>query len=94
VAILGYPDETHSGYRVRIGLGSVAPTALRVPGAEEVLAVMPPGEDAFSQAAEKAMELASPISDVRGSASYQKAMVRALTLRGLRDVWRQMEEGV
>ena len=77
----------------RIGLGSVAPTPLRVEEAEEILAVAPPGEDAFVLAAERAMGVASPITDVRGSASYQKAMVRALTLRGLRDVWKQMKEG-
>jgi carbon-monoxide dehydrogenase medium subunit len=93
VAVLAFPDGTRSGYKARIGLGSVAPTAVRVPAAEEALAAMPPGEDAFALAAERAMELASPISDVRGSASYQKAMVCALTLRCLRDVWTQMKEG-
>ncbi len=93
VAILGYPDGTRSGYKHRLGLGSVAPTPLRVEEAEDILAVAPPGEDAFVLAAERAMGVASPISDVRGGASYQKAMVRALTLRGLRDVWKQMKEG-
>lgn len=93
VAILGYPDGTPSGYEHRIGLGSVGPTPLRAVEAEDTLAANPPGEDAFVLAAEKAMGAASPISDVRGSASYQKAMVRALTLRGLRDVWSKMKEG-
>jgi carbon-monoxide dehydrogenase medium subunit len=93
VAILGFPDGTPSGSRVRIGLGSVAPTPLRAGDAEEILATMPPGEDTFSLAAERAMEFASPVSDVRGGASYQKAMVRRLTVRGLRDVWAQMKEG-
>jgi carbon-monoxide dehydrogenase medium subunit len=93
VAILGFPDGTPSGYKARIGLGSVAPTPLRAGEAEEILAAMPPGADVFILAAERAMELASPISDVRGGASYQKAMVRTLTLRGLRGVWTQMKEG-
>lgn len=93
VAILGFPDGTRSGCQHRIGLGSVAPTPLRVKEAEEILAAMPQGEDAFVLAAEKAMEAASPISDVRGGAAYQKAMVRVLALRGLRDVWAQMKEG-
>ncbi len=52
------------------------------------------GEYSFSLAADKAMVTASPITDVRGSSGYQKAMVRALTLRGLRDVWAQLQEGV
>jgi CO/xanthine dehydrogenase FAD-binding subunit len=96
VAILGYADGTASGaptgsrYRFRIGLGSVAPTPIRAQEAELFLATNPPGEETFGQAAEKAMAVASPISDVRGTAEYQRAMVGTLTLRGLRDVWRQL----
>ncbi len=92
VAVLGFPDETaSSGYRFRIGLASVAPTPLRPLAAESVLAQNPPGEETFVQAAEKAMDAASPISDVRASAQYRQAMVRNLTLRGLRDVWEQLQ---
>jgi len=91
VAVLGFPDETASGYRFRIGLSSVAPVPLRAPEAEEVLAASPPGEETFALAAQKAMEAATPIDDVRASAAYRKAMVRNLTLRGLREVWAQMK---
>jgi len=91
VAVLGFPDETASGYRFRIGLSSVAPVPLRAPEAEEVLAASPPGEETFALAAQKAMEAAAPIDDVRASAAYRKAMVRNLTLRGLREVWAQMK---
>ena len=87
VAVFGFPDGTASGYRFRIGLASVAPVPLRAREAEEVLAKNPPGEETFALAAEKAMEAASPIDDVRASAAYRKAMVRNLTLRALRDVW-------
>ncbi|MFQ5814679.1 MAG: FAD binding domain-containing protein [Anaerolineae bacterium] len=90
VAVFGFPDGTTSGYRFRIGLASVAPVPLRALEAEEVLATSPPGEDTFALAAEKAMEAASPIDDVRASAAYRRAMVRTLTLRGLREVWAQM----
>ena len=93
VAVFGFPDGTTSGYRFRIGLASVAPVPLRAREAEEVLAASPPGEETFALAAQKAMEAASPIDDVRASAAYRKAMVRALTLRGLREVWAQMKEG-
>lgn len=92
VAILGLPNGSNSGYCFRIGLGSVAPTPIRVPGAEAYLAANPPGEEAFARAAEKAMAAASPITDVRGTAEYQRAMVHTLTLRGLRDVWAQLCE--
>jgi carbon-monoxide dehydrogenase medium subunit len=100
VAVCGFPNgrasdygsSTDSGWRFRIGLGSVAPTVVRATEAEEFLAANPPGEETFAQAAEKAMAAASPITDVRGGADYQKAMVRTLTLRGLRDVWAQLKE--
>ena len=91
VAVLGFPDAAApSGYRFRIGLASVAPVPLRATGAEEVLAANPPGEETFSVAAQKAMAAVSPIDDVRASAAYRKAMVRALTLRGLREVWKRL----
>jgi CO/xanthine dehydrogenase FAD-binding subunit len=88
VAVLGYANGV--GHQFRIGLGSVAPTPIRAVEAEALLAANPPGEETFAQAAELAMSAARPISDVRGTADYQKAMVRTLTLRGLRDVWRQL----
>jgi CO/xanthine dehydrogenase FAD-binding subunit len=90
VAVLGFQDGTSSGYCFRIGLGSVAPTPIRAPKAEKILATDPPGEEAFALAAEEAMQASSPITDVRGTAEYQKAMVRILTLRGLREVWQQL----
>lgn len=93
VAIVGYPAATASGVRFRISLGSVAPVPLRAQNAEHFLATSAPGEEAFGLAAEAAATAASPITDVRGSARYQQAMVRTLTLRGLRDVWDQIKEG-
>ena len=36
------------------------------------------------------MGVASPSTDVRGGARYQKAMVRTLTLRGLGEVWEEL----
>jgi CO/xanthine dehydrogenase FAD-binding subunit len=93
VAVLGLADEVGGGYRFRIGLGSVAPTPIRAAEAESFLAANPPGEEAFDAAAERAMAVASPITDVRATAEYQKAMVRVLTRRGLRDVWARLKEG-
>ena len=88
VAVLVFPDQSvPSGFRFRIALGSVAPTPLRVPAAEEVLTTRIPDEEAFAQAARQAKEAATPIDDVRASAAYRKAMVHNLTLRALRQVW-------
>jgi CO/xanthine dehydrogenase FAD-binding subunit len=89
VAVLGFALD--SGYEFRIGLGSVAPTPLRASEAERLLASNPPSREAFALAAERAKDAASPITDVRGSADYQKAMVRTLTFRGLVDVWEQLQ---
>jgi carbon-monoxide dehydrogenase medium subunit len=93
VAVCALSNGISSGHQFRIGLGSVAPTAVRATAAEALLAVNPPSEETFARAAGEAMAAASPITDVRGSAAYQKAMVRTLTLRALRAVWAQIQEG-
>jgi CO/xanthine dehydrogenase FAD-binding subunit len=91
VAILGFPSaDAPSGYLFRIALGSVAPTPIRAPLAEELLATTPVGEEAFSAAATETMKAATPIDDVRASAAYRRAMVRNLTLQGLRRVWAEL----
>ncbi len=91
VAVWGFPDGTaNSGYRFRIALASVAPVPLRAVEAEEVLAASPLNEKSFALAAEKAMSAATPIDDVRASAAYRRAMVRTLTLRGLRELWERL----
>mgnify|MGYP001818067256 FL=1 len=93
VAVVASPDvSTSSGYRFRIGLGSVAPTPIRALQAEGLLASSTPGKDSFALAAQKAQSAAAPITDVRGTADYQLAMVRALTIRALREVWAELKE--
>jgi carbon-monoxide dehydrogenase medium subunit len=65
----------------RIALGAVSPTPLRATAAEEVLR----GERITAALADAGGELAAsaarPISDIRGSASYRRAIVRVLTAR-------------
>lgn len=90
VAILGYVAGNGGGHRFRIGLGSVAPTAVRAVEAEAYLSEHPAGEGSFAAAADRAMAVANPITDVRATAEYQRAMVRTLTLRGLHQVWAQL----
>ena len=91
VAVLGYPDKkTKSGYRFRIALASVAPTPIRVPEAESILAASPITSDAIETAATAAMETAKPIDDVRSGAAYRKAMVRNLTKRAVTEVWEKL----
>ncbi|MEW5719771.1 MAG: xanthine dehydrogenase family protein subunit M [Chloroflexota bacterium] len=87
VAALGYPDKrAKSGYAFRIALASVAPTPLRVPKAESILSSSPITPEVIARAATAAMETAQPISDVRASAEYRKAMVKTLTRRAIERV--------
>ncbi len=93
VAVMGYPDATTaSGYRFKLALASVAPTPIRVPDAEAILAEQPITPDTLAQAATAAEDAAKPIDDLRGSARYRNAMSRNLTRRALDDVWTQLQE--
>jgi carbon-monoxide dehydrogenase medium subunit len=81
------------GHRFRIALGSVAPVPLRATAAEDYLNSHKAPDAGFERAADLASHATSPITDVRGGASYQAAMVRTLTLRALRKVWALVGEG-
>jgi carbon-monoxide dehydrogenase medium subunit len=70
--------------QVRVVLGAVAPTPLRVYAAEAALVGQPPLEEVFQRAANLATEAARPISDQRASADYRRRMSGVATLRALR----------
>jgi carbon-monoxide dehydrogenase medium subunit len=72
--------------KARIALGAVAPTILRVSEAEAFLAGRALTDEVITQAAELAAQAAQPISDVRASAEYRGALVRALTAQALRQL--------
>jgi carbon-monoxide dehydrogenase medium subunit len=85
VAVFAVPDASKRIWTdVRIALGAVAPTPIRARNAEKaLLGQLIEGravEDAARLAAEKD---ARPISDIRGSASYRRAMVKILVARAL-----------
>lgn len=67
-----------------IGLGGVAPTALRAKEAEKTLVGAKPTEDLIRKAASKCAEISNPASDLRGSAEYKKDMVKVFAARSLR----------
>jgi carbon-monoxide dehydrogenase medium subunit len=68
---------------IRIVLGAVAPTPIRARRAEAMLRGQKLDERAIEAAAETAMSESRPISNVRGSADYRRAMVRVLTKRAV-----------
>lgn len=68
-------------------MGAVAPTPIRVPQAEAILAGRVLTDETIEEAAEKAAEAARPISDMRGSAEYRKELIKVLTRRTLKRAW-------
>ena len=81
------PDATGRVVReARIALGAVAPTILRASEAEAFLTGRALTDEVVTQAAELAAQAAQPISDVRASAEYRRALVRALTAQALRQL--------
>jgi carbon-monoxide dehydrogenase medium subunit len=82
-------DDRHTIRDARIVLGAAAPTPLRVPRAEAILVGEKFSSKVVQRAAEAAMQSSLPIDDVRSSASYRRAMVRALTERSLQSAYRR-----
>jgi len=68
---------------VKIALGAVAPTPIRVPRAEECLKGEKASEKVIEEAAKIAADEIKPISDVRASAEYRKQISYVLTKRAI-----------
>ena len=69
--------------KARIALSAVAPTPKFAAEASAWLAGKPASEETFAQAGELARKVASPISDMRGTAEYRMHLVGVLTRRTL-----------
>jgi CO/xanthine dehydrogenase FAD-binding subunit len=78
---LGEKDQKCSD--VRIVLGAVAPTPIRAKKAEAILEGQTLSETVAEKAGAMAAEEAKPISDVRSTADYRRAMVGAMTKRAI-----------
>ena len=76
---------------IRIGLGGVAPTPVRARQAEAVLRGKRLDDTLVETASKLAADDCSPISDVRASAEYRRAMVAVLTERAIRQAWAAAE---
>ena len=69
--------------KARIALAAVAPTPKLAAEASAWLAGKPASEETFRRAGELACKVASPISDMRGTAEYRMHLVGVLTERTL-----------
>ena len=68
---------------IRIALGAVAPTPIRARKAEAVLTGAKLDAGTVAECARVAASETSPISNIRGSADYRRAMVEELTQRAV-----------
>ena len=82
-AAVDMDDGTITG--ARIGLAAVAPTPIRAPEAEELLAGNSLTDALLAEAGEAAAAACSPISDLRCSAEHRREMVDVLTRRTVQE---------
>lgn len=68
---------------IRIALGAVAPTPLRVKKAEAVIRGQRFSDDLIGRVANTAVEESRPIDDHRASAEYRREMVKVLVMRAI-----------
>ena len=83
-AVLGFDGDTVSS--AVFTLGSVAPTIIHAPEVESFLIGKNLNESTIEAAADLAVNTATPIADVRGSADYRNHMVKVCTMRVLRSL--------
>jgi carbon-monoxide dehydrogenase medium subunit len=86
VAVVIFVKEDNFCKDVSIVLGSVAPTPIRVKGAEDILKGKKITSDLIKKASQTSAEACQPISDIRGSAGYRKKLVEVLVQRALEGI--------
>jgi CO/xanthine dehydrogenase FAD-binding subunit len=84
-----HPDNSFR--QVRVALGAVAPTIKRARKCEAELANRPLTDAIIREASTLAVEDASPIDDIRGSAEYRNAALAPLIYQALNEALRRMK---
>lgn len=82
VAVVVIPEDGICN-DIRIALGAVSPTPVRVGKAEAIIKGQRLSDEVIEKVAQTAAEECSPISDLRASAEYRREMVRVLTKRAI-----------
>lgn len=78
---------------VRVVLGCVAPTPVRARKAEELLVGKPLEDNLLEEAALSAEKECNPLSDLRGSEQYKRAIVAVLVKRAARRAYERALRG-
>src|ERR687895_113016 len=73
MALVWRPEDGGAWHDVRLALGSVAPTTIRAPRTEAVLAGAQPTRETADRAASVMEDDIHPIDDVRSTADYRRA---------------------
>lgn len=81
--VVDFADDRETVRTADIALGSVAPTIISASDAEAYLAGKKLSTEVIAEAAVLASQMATPIDDVRGPASYRQEMVRVMVKRAL-----------
>ena len=90
-------DNSNYIARAGIALGAVAPVVIRSPEAEQLLvgrSIDSLTEEDINRAGEIASVDAKPISDVRASGEYRRAMIKVMTARCIRDCVEELGGGI
>lgn len=82
--ILNLADDESTVTSARISLGSVAPTIIRAPSAEDYLVGKSLTDAVIRETALLVSAEPTPIDDIRSTASYRTEMLKTLTARTLR----------
>jgi CO/xanthine dehydrogenase FAD-binding subunit len=88
VAVAAAEKESGCLTKIKIALGSVSPTVVRAPRAEELLEGETLGEDLIARAAALVGQACCPIDDVRGSIWFRRQLVEVLLARILQS-WQE-----
>ena len=78
---------------VRIALGSVGPTPVRMTKAEELLQGEQPNEELYAEAAAWGSDATDAVNDIYGSVEYKRHLAQVLTYRGLVRASRKRGDG-
>ncbi len=92
-SMVSLEDQGRSCHEVRIALAAVAPTPIRAYAAEDMLRGRPITPELIEAAAREAQNRATPIDDIRGSASHRRAIVGVLTKRTLERAVEMAQQG-